>query len=345
MKKINMTDVSNAGLSEIHLDPDVHEEMIKRTFTALRKFSSSRKTRSVHKILDNRILFPALFSGNVSEYLMSPIEKGNTLRKLLFNLYFFDDSLDRSGAVGYATEMNTIDGKIQKEKTFLSDKQVFNLEQLKEDKEKMSQKFLNSLDYIKLVDGTYFGWLLMLSNTALEQESLTKPKIVTLTSDILSSTLKKMYMRVNSTMDADVHQLFEAIAIYFIRVYYYGETAQYVLNLMQRGFHEDILDVIRKTKVTRFKEFNEISLLLKEAQLLPLTTNTFDLKMQKMFGRYGYVYYIQPALSTYIAFMANLAHPSQLFKDAFGVDDEACLRLEELLLNESKKIKIDKYES
>ena len=46
-----------------------------------------------------------------------------------------------------------------------------------------------------------------------------------------------------------------------------------------------------------------------------------------------------------IAFMANAAHPNQLFKEAYGVDQEACERIEILVLNEKKNVKIDKYES
>ncbi len=338
------TNLANAGISRLDLDPEVHDEMLKRTFTALRKFSTSKKTKSVHRILTNRVLVPAIFSGGAAEYLISGTIKNNVLRQLPFNLYFFDDSLDNHGSVGYATMLKSIDTKIQKEKTFLSDKQIHSIEQLKIDKKELNDKFLDSIDYVKLVDGAYFGWLLVLSKSSLEKESLTKPKIVTTVADILASVLKKLYLQVNTTMESEIHQVMEAISIYFIRIYYYGETAQYVIKLMERGFNEDVLELIKKTKVTQFKEFNDLSVILKEAQLLPLTKQTFDLQMQKMFGKYGYEYYIQPSLMTFMSLLANLANPSQLFKDTQGVDAEACERLETLLLNEQKNVKIEKYE-
>ena len=344
MKRITTVDLANSGIHKVELSPETQDKMTDNTFTALRKFSSSRKTRAVHKILSNRILVPGIFGGSVSEYLISPNVKGNTLRRLIFNLYFFDEALDHNGSVGYATELEKIEVKIRKEKTFLSDKQILNIEKLKEEKEEINEKFLGSLDYIKLVDGAYFGWLSTLSESALGNESLSKPKIVTIVSEILASILKKMYLQVNTKMEPEVHQIIEAISIYFIRIYYYGETAQYVINLMKKGFNDEILEAVKKTRVTQFKEFNDLSVIMKEAQLLPLTKNTFDLQMQKMFGKYGYEYYIQPSLMTLIAFLANMAHPSQLFKDTYGIDDEACERLEELLLNEQKKVKIEKNE-
>ncbi len=344
MKKLTTDDLPNAGILKIELDPEVHEEISKRTLTALRKFSSSKKTKAVHKILVNKILTPSAFSGSAANYLVAPISKGKTLREMRFNLFFFDDSLDRNGAVGYATKIETANRDIRKEKTFLGDKQVYNLEQLDEDKKELNEKFLDSLDYIKLVDGTYFGWLLYLSGEIITNGNTLKPKIVTASADILADILKKMYMKVNAKIEPEVHQLIEAIAIYFINIYYYGETAQYTLNKMGPVFSEEIIETIKASKVTQFKEFNDLSVILKETQLLPLTTSTFDLQMQKMFGKYGYEFYIKEALSTFIAFMANLANPSQLFKDAYEVNDESHKRLEELLLNEAKGVKIEKGE-
>ncbi len=344
MKRLTSKEMPNAGMIEVKLDPEVNDELIKRTFSALRKFSSSRKTKAVHKILDNKLPAPALFTGNAAEYLVSPIMKGNTVRQIKFNLYHFDDSLDRAGAVGYATKLENIDDKIQKEKTYLSDKQVFNLEQLNIDKKEISDKFLNSLDYIKLVDGLYFGWLLALAYSTMDGPNATKQKIVITTSDIMADIIKKMYQKVNSKMEPGVHQLLDAIAVYFIRIYYYGETAQYTLNLMKGTYSEEVIETIKKARVTQFKEFSDLSILLKETQLLPLTKNTFDLQMQKMFGKYGYDNYIQQSLADFIAFMANLAHPTSLFKDAYELNDESHLRLEELLLNQAKSIKMDKIE-
>ncbi len=346
MKRLTTTDMANSGIMEIQLDPEVHEELIKRTLTALRKFSSNRKTKAVHRILTNKLLTPSIFMGTAADYLMAPIHKNNTLRQMRFNLYFFDDSLNRTGAVGYASDLETIERKIQKEKTFLGDKQVYNLEQLNNDKKELNEKFLSSIDYIKLVDGTYFGWLIMLALSSVEGSGATNTKttIVTTTANILADILKKMYLKVNSSIEPEVHQLLEAIAIYFINIYFYGETAQYSLNKMQGVFNEETLETIKKARVTQFKDFNELSILLKETQLLPLTTNTFDLQMQKMFGKYGYDFYIKNSLMNFIAFMANLANPSQLFKDAFELDDESHKRLEELLLNEAKGIKLEKGE-
>ncbi len=336
--------MTNAGIMEVELNPETNEELTKRTFTALRKFSSSKKTKSVHKILSNKLLTPAIFSGSAADYLMAPVYKNNVLRQMRFNLFHFDDSLDQSGSVGYATQLETLKKKINREKTYLSDKQVFNLEQLNKDKKELSDKLLDSLDYIKLVDGTYFGWLLLLSNYALEDGNPRKSKIVTTAADILADILKKMYLKVNTSIEPEVHQLIEAIAYYFILIYFYGYTAQYALNEMKGVFKEETLEVIKKSRVTQFRDFNDLSVLLKETQLLPLTPSTFDLQMEKMFGKYGYNFYIKNTFMNFIAFMANLASPSQLFKDAYEVDDVSHKRLEELLLNEAKGIKLDQAE-
>jgi hypothetical protein len=342
MKRLTSEYIKNSSVIEVDLEPEVYDQLMQNLFTALRKFSTSRKTRAVHKLLTARVVLPGLFTGNAAQYLVHSNKKGNTVRAVFFNLYFFDDSLDGKGAVNHASKLMELEKKVQKEKTYLTDKQIYNLEQLNKEKEEVNEKLLHSLDYIKLIDGIYFAWLAVMADSALGAESRTKAKIVTTAADILASILKKFYLIVNSKIEGDIHQLIEAIAIYFIRIYYYGETAAFALKKMEGVFSEDILTAIQKTKVTQFKEFNDLSVIMKEAQLLPLTKSTFDLQMQKMFGKYGYEYYIQGTLSMFIAFMANLAHPSQLFKDAFGIDEEACERLEILLLNEQKQIKLER---
>jgi len=338
MKKLIRDYRRNSGILLVELEPDFQNELKNKLFAALRKFSSSRKTKAVHKNIENDTVKPALFNGEASQYLVSPVFKNSVINMITFNVFFFDDSLDQKGAVTYAAKIINVGEKIQKEKTFVTERQLYNLERLQAEKEEMQEKFLASLDYIKLVDGIYFGWLLFLSFHMLKNDSDTKAKIVTIAADILASILKQMYLKINTKIEPETHQLLEAISIYFIRLYFYGESSQYVLHMMKKAFDEEILEAIKLSKVTRFKKFNELSLILRETQLLAITETTFDLQMQKMFGKYAYEQYIQDYFHEFIAFMANLAHPTQIFKDSYEVDKDIHLRLEELLLNEQKKI-------
>ncbi len=341
-KRLTNQEIPNSGVISIKLDPESYSKLMKNAFTALRKFSSNKKTRSVHKLLTAGVVYPAIFSGNGSDYLVMSNVKNNTLRLMNFNLKMFDDSLSQAGAVGFASKIQDFDTQIQKEKTFLGEKQVYNIEQLNEDKDEVIDKFLKSIDYIKLVDGIYFGWLSVLSDSIVTKEG-DKSKVLMSAATILSDVIKKMYSKMSTgrKMDSEVHQLIEAIAIYFMRIYYYGETAQYALNLMKKGFPEETLEVIKRTGVTQFKEFNDLTLILNATQLMPITKTTFDLEMQRMFGKYAYEMYIQMSLASFIAFMANLANPSQIFKDAYEMDDESHKRLERLILDEQKNIKIE----
>ncbi len=197
---------------------------------------------------------------------------------------------------------------------------------------------------MKLIDGIYFGWLMFLTKYIItEQESL-KPKVITTAADTLASVLKKLYMKVNKNMDSEVHQLIEAIAIYFIHLYFYGESATYTLNLMKKGFKEETLEPIKMAKVTKFNSFDELGLLLKETGLVAMTTNTFRLQMENMFGKYGYQYYMTPSLVSFVAFLANMTYPTQIFKDSYSIDDNSHKRLEELILNAQKSVTIKKFE-
>jgi len=339
MKRLSK-EAKNSGLNTIEFNSEESKEFNNKLFTALRKFGSGRKTKAVHKLIDHNLIIPAIFGGQATDSLVAPATGGTSLKAMLMNAYHYDDSVGARGTVTYAMERISIDKDIHKEETFVNDARLHNIEKLNAKRKEVTDKLLNSFDYIKLIDGAYFGWLLFMADTAIHHDEAAKPKIVTTGADILASILKKLYKQVNSKIDPDVHQLIEAIAIYFFKIYFYGETASYALNSLKKAFKEDIIEAIERAKVTKFNEFGDLAKILKETELMPITNNTFDMQMERMFGKIGYREYVSPSLVTFLAFMANLAQPNGLFKDSYSVDDEVHTRLEELLLNEQKKVTI-----
>jgi len=343
MKKL-VKHVENAGIIKVDMPAEVYEEFKKNLFTVLRKFGSSRKTRAVHKLIDKNMVYPAIFMGDASDSLVAPVSKGQQLNGIFLNTYHFDDSLMGDGSVKLATELLKIEKDIKKEETFVNEARLHNIERLQAKRKEVFEKFLKSLDYIKMIDGIYFGFLLTLSVNAIVSEGPSKAKIVTVAAEILASILKKLYLSVNNNIESETHQLLEAIAYYFIEIYYYGLSASYALNKLKKAFNEEILDTILKSKITQFKKFNDLAGLLRATEVLPITDATFELQMKKMFGKQAYDVYIDPAFTSYTAFMANMAQPNQLFKDSYPINEELHERLEELILNEQKKITFKDHE-
>lgn len=331
---------NNAGAIRVEFDPEEYKQFSDKLFTALRKFGSGKKTRAVHKLVDNQTIVMGIFSGEAANALVIPAVKNTALHYILMNSTSFDDTLGSKGAVGLAIDRLHLDRKIKEEETFVNEARLHKIEKLKSNYEEITEKYINSLDYIKMIDGIYFGWLLTMAYNAVGNESQGKLKIVTTSADILSDIIKKLYKQVNKTVDGEVHQLIDAIAIYFIKIYYYGETASYALNSLKKAFSEEVIETIQRAKVTKIDDFSDIAKILSGTELLPITPKTFDMQMERMFGKLAYAEYIQPSLATFTAFMANLAQPNQLFKDSFPVNEELHARLEELLLNEQKKITI-----
>jgi len=345
MKRLT-SKTTNSGAIRVLLEPEYQEIYKKNLFTVLRKFSTSRKTRAVHKLIDKNAVFLAIFSGDASNRLTASILKETILRGILLNIYMYDDSLERHGSVTKATKIMDLEKKISQESTFVNEQRIHKIEELQKQKKELSEKFLSELDYMKMVDGIYFAWLIALATVVIEHDNSAKPKIITVASDILASILKKMYtMSPRGRLETEEHQLIEAIAIYFIRMYFYGESSIYALNLLKKAFDEEIIDSIKRSKVTKFDHFNDLAKILSATEILPMTPETFDLNMRRFFGKYAYEEYIQENLADFLAVMANLAAPSSLFKDAYPVDQELHRRLEELLLNVQKRVNIQPIES
>ena len=332
---INTT--KNSSLYEIQLDDD-HMKLFKdRIFAGLRKFGSSRKTKAVHNLTDKDVLHLATFSGEVANVLSSTFSTGNKLRGILINVFLFDDSLDQHGAVQLAGEIALLQSKIQKEKTYLTDKQILNVEELNKELDEKMLKLINTLDYIKIIDGIYFEYLRFLTDMILTQEQTAKSKVIAIASDIIATIIKKIYMKVQRKIEPETHKLIEAVSVYFILTYYFGEAGPYALAKIKGSFDQEHLDAIKNVKVTKFKTFSELTFLIKELNIVNITESAFNTQLQKIYGRYAFETYIQGSLQDFLAVNANLAYNTQLF-NAFALDDELHARLEELILNGRKKI-------
>lgn len=339
MKRLTNS-AKGVGFLSLDLDQDIYTQFKNNLFTALKKFGSGKKTRAVHHLIESNIVKMGIFSGEAANRINFNGQNQDRIGEIILNTHFFDDSLDSHGSIAHATKIFALEDSIRKEKTYINEKQIYNIEQLEKNKKETQEKFLGSLDYIKTIDGIYFAWLGALAFNTVQNNEQSKPKIITTTSDLLAATLKKIYSKVNPKIESDVHQLLEAIAIYFIQIFYYDLSSVYALHQLKKAFQDETLETIKMSKVTKFNEFGDLADLLKETNLLPITKTTFVLEMEKIFGKFAYQHYISNSLTDFMVVMANMSHRTQLFENAYPVDEVLHERLEELLLNEQKNIKI-----
>jgi len=337
MKNIKQ-EIKNASIFTVDLTEKDYKVFYQKLFATLRKFSSSRKTRIVHKLIDDEVIKLALFTGEATGFLTASAIKDNTkLRRLFLNIYHFDDSVSATGVVTLAGKIKQIKDKIVKEKTYLTDKQILNIEKLQEELDETVETLLDNLDYVKIIDGIYFEYLRILALITVTQEGTAKAKVVTAAADLIASIIKKIYLKISKTIESEMHQLIEAVSVYFILTYYYGETGPYALAKMKQGFKEEVIESIKRVKVTKFNKFTELAILLKELNIINVTESAFEQQLKKMYGNYAYSTYIERDLVDFIAVNANLNYRTQLF-NAFPIVDELHQRTEELILNEKKKL-------
>lgn len=329
--------IKNSSIIELNFDDIYYAKFKQKLFDALKKFNSGRKTRAVHGLVDKNIIRLGSFSGDASTFMSVSASSSNKLKAIYLNLYLFDDSIQTDGAVKIAGEITTLQNKIQKEKTYLTDKQILSIEEMNLQLNEKFDKFMKSLDFIKMIDGIYFEYLRFLTDIAISNDHSVKPKLVSKTSDIISMVLRKMYISVNRISDPETNRLIDAVGVYFILIFYYGESGRYAIQKLKTMFSDEIIELLQKTKITRFTKFTELANIIRELNVLNITEDAFEAQLRKIYGRYGYDNYVESSLQNFIAINANLAHSTQLF-NAFPLNDEVHLRLEELVLNEQKKI-------
>lgn len=336
MKNRLLSTSKNGGIQTIMFDEKFKKMFKEHLFTAIKKFNSNRKTRIVHKLVDKNIIQLGFFSGESSLNYHGISNRGNMLSYIILNIYTFGEDTTDGGVVANATTLINLRNEVEKEKTYITDLQIRKIEKLKENMEEIQTKIIEELDYIKIVDGIYFAYLSFLSKYLLTEKKDLQSKIMTVISEILSTMIKNIYTKTGGTLETEEHQLLDAIAMYFILIYYFGKDYKDALLFLKKGVTSEIINIIEYSKVKRFNEFADIVNILHNTNLLVITAPVFEREIEKMIGEFAYKIYAKNSLQTFISIMAVLSQRNLLFNNVYKVDDKLHEQLESLLLNVQK---------
>ena len=339
MNKRLITEAKNTTGLPIEFEEKYYSKFKKRILTTLQKFNSSRKTRVVHKLVEDNLIYLTIVSGVGANRLGHSVFTDTKLKAILMNVFLFNDSLDQHGSVKLAGEITHLRHLIQKEKAYLDDKQVYNIEQLNIQLDEAMDKLINSLDYLKLIDGIYFEYLRFLSRTLLVYDLKARPKVLGITVDVFTSILRSIYSKINREIGHEEMRILDAVSAFVILVYYLGHDARSAFKKMEVGYDQDAINKIKLTKVTKIEKLEDLAHLLQALELMAVTPRALKNAFDKMFSSYGMDNYVELSAQDMLAFFANLNYNTQLF-NAFPSNIDMHARLEELLLNTKKMISI-----
>jgi hypothetical protein len=181
-------------------DKEFYKATLERIKVAISKFSTSRKTKLVHELMvKNQIHFGQL---NV-EVPVETIYKENTLHKLFINPfavlnYGGSGRMDSFKKIIY--ELVQTINSIKATKTLITSQQLLKIDSLEKTKKELIEKFMAEIDWLKVVDLSYFGLLQFYAVNATNKNKPEKVKVYKTTEDLLLKQLRKILSRVDSSL-------------------------------------------------------------------------------------------------------------------------------------------------
>lgn len=167
---------------------------------ALSKFSSSKKTKLVHELMiKNQIVFGQI---NV-EVPVEVIAKENTLYKLFINPfsvlnYGGSGRMDTFKKIIYDLQ-NTLNA-LKGTRSLITSQQVLKIDSLEKEKKELISKFMAEIDWLKVIDLSYFGLLQFFAFNATNKNKPEKVKVYKTTEDLLLKQIRKVLSRLDPSL-------------------------------------------------------------------------------------------------------------------------------------------------
>jgi len=375
IKKLN-----TAITLDILEDKVIYEEFKAKLKTALSKFPSSRKTKIVHELITKNIISLGLIHTARGE--MPPVvmfNKENTLHRIFLDPDAINDSTGGSkDLLSLLNEFINLGKKINKEKKYITDLQIYNLESLNKEKAEIQDKLLNSVDWLKCIDLIYFGYLQLLAIRAVDKNQPEKVKVFKVAEELLQKQVQKIIDRKDAGIlkDVEKRKVYNLGIQFFILTFFLQMSSKSALDILKNRRGEwventlgDLIPDIDTRNETPYEKKNRETSktdkkdqldsyhdqIIKELQGIKITS--FEV-LAEILGKLGVINITPQTMRTlmenlvgkevytlyydnypsFIALAANLNYKTHLFPKLFEIDDVLQKRIEELILNQKRTI-------
>jgi len=327
-------DQKDSIMNGIVFTEEFYEEFKKRLFLAVQKHNSSRKTKIVHNLIENNNFDLVLFTGNDDIAKVRHID--NKLLTIYLNAIYFADFIG-DGIVGVYSKIIDIIAKLDNEEKIMSTQRIYNITKLKEEYKKWMNKFLDSFDYSKIIDGLYYGFLKFLFTRAYKSNINITKKFLLLNSQYLSKFIQHIYLKTTKTnVDSFFKEKLNIITDFFVLVYYFGDSSMVALKKIEKAYGKDATEFLKKSNHLNCTDFENLADLLYETDIFKIQKNIFNMFFKKEFGEIGFKL-LKDNKAELDSFLCSINHKNFLF-NSISIDDKLSFNMEELILNDKSNI-------
>jgi len=370
---------------------ELYEKIKEKLFLSLSKFSSSKKTKIVHELIEKNIPGIGILQSSikVSPYYMSYYTSDLKLHKIVANADLIDDSYKKNTLGTLLTKYTKLQEDINREKKLITDLQAYKIEKLNKEKDKLTEEILDSIDFIKFIDVIYFGYLELLAFGAIDKNSNEKIKVFDTAEELLRSHFEKIFNKIDSKLldDPITKSNFNLALQFFILTYFLQISKKEAINILKthkgewvessleyfipkeeekmkkfespdlvkekyekekkkmelsdklKNHYDNLQKDLQKLKID---EFDDFAIILTILEVVNITKHQLNRYMEDLVGKDSYILFYRD-YSRFIAFMAQLNYRTQLFEKQVEINKKAQERIEQLILNQQRKIVIKEF--
>jgi hypothetical protein len=363
-------------------DKEVYQKFKEKLKIALSKFPSSRKTKIVHQLIEKNIISIGIIHKSGSE--LPPVvmyHKDKTLHRIYLEPDSIDDTVRESkDLLVLLNELLTLNKKIDKEKKFVTDFQIYKIEEFQKNRKEVIEDIMSSIDWLKAIDLIYFGYLQLLGVLAADKNQPEKVKVFKTAEELLNKQIQKIMNKVDGNIlkDKERKRSYNLGLQFFILTYFLQISNKATIDILKNHRGEWVNAALEdfapesedKTLTPREKEKKKEELANQRErinahhkfisqELVGIKMDSFS-KLAVILSKLGVLNISESTLKQqmismvgqtayelyylnypmFIALMANLNYKTQLFPKLFEVDKDLQKRLEELILNQKRLVVI-----
>jgi len=333
-------EIKRFHLEKVPLNQETFDELKRRLFLALSKYKSSKKTRIVHKIIENNLFQLYFFNKDISDEVILIFSENNKITLFPINIDLIAD-YSPDDIVHIADQIILTHRKLKEEKEVLSAHQIYNIEKLNKKLEDLYERYLDAFDYFKIIDILYYGFLKFLAGRIfLTNQKLSKEVLEELSS-IIFEIISKIYTKsVKKYLNSYEEKIVKAIAGIYVLSAFKEENSSMILKKIQKIYDEEVFSAIKKIRKVSMKSLDDLIEALFDTEVFKVSKNIFKINLRQILGDKA-EYFIQGPANEFIAFLCSLNHKNQLF-NALSPNEKKTVRLEELVFNEKGNVILNK---
>jgi len=323
----------------INLDKlGIEEQFYKSLKLAIQKIGSSNKTKVLHKMIDEKILylgFGVVDVTSISATRYGTIHcSGDKLSGLMVDLKYALSSSDRSTIGSKIDKMNKINKEKLRISTTITDTSSIQLNTLEKEMKGLVNDLLDSINYFDLVDIYYALFLEVLTKKAFKDKG--KNKLFEAAHSLFLEMIKSLLKEYKLSDDDDATKRLEICTDYIFASLFTEANGNSIISNLKRMYSEEDVQFLVDLKPSKLKKFGDIATLLTQAHIINSTPNSFVNAIKVKFGA-TLESSINTDLESFISTAISAKYKSSVF-DLKVIDEEKQNKLETLLLNYKSKI-------